>query len=244
LSHNNWGKEMVERKEQIYEGKSKTLYATGDKDKVIVYFRDDATAGDGLRKGVIKGKGEINCTFCSIIYQKLERHGIPTHFIKQVSSNEQLCWKLDILPIEIIVRNIVAGHLASHLGIAEGTPLKHAVLEQDYKNDALHDPMINLWHILAFGWATKAQYNRMNEMALKTNNFLKKFFDKRGIILVDFKLEFGKKGNKILLADEITPDGCRLWDKATRKRLDKDRFRRNLGGIEEAYQEVLARIQN
>jgi len=234
----------MERREQIYEGKSKILYQTSQPDKVIVYFKDEATAGDGLKKGIIKGKGEINCTFSSIIFKKLEKKGISTHFIDQISGNEMLCWKVKIVPIEIIVRNVAAGHLASRLGVPEGTPLKRAILEQDLKNDELHDPMVNLWHILAFGWATKSEYEKMNEISIKVNNFLKKFFDQRGIILVDFKLEFGKKGNKLLLADEITPDGCRLWDKETKKKLDKDRFRRDMGGIEEAYQEVLSRIQN
>jgi len=234
----------MEKKEKIYEGKAKIVYACSDSDKVIIHFKDEVTAGDGVKRDVIQGKGEINCTFSSLIFRLLEKEGIPTHFIDQLSPRDMLCWKVKILPIEVIIRNYVAGSLAKRLGMEEGAPLSRTILEHDYKSDELHDPMVNLWHILAFGWASEEDYNQMNQMALQVNELLKKFFDERGIILVDFKLEFGKKDGKLLLADEITPDGCRLWDKATKKKLDKDRFRRDLGGVKEAYEEVLGRIKS
>lgn len=233
----------MKRRKMIYEGKAKQVYSTSDSDKVIVYFKDEATAGDGVKRGIIRGKGAVNCEFSSIMFRMLEKKGVATHFIEQLSPNEMLCWKLKILPVEVIVRNIVAGHLASRMGMKEGTALKKVVLEHDYKSDELHDPMINLWHLEAFGFATRRQYDRMNEIAMKVNRILRPYFDKRGILLVDYKLEFGLKGSRILLADEITPDGSRFWDKKTMKKLDKDRFRRDLGGIEEAYQEVLERIK-
>jgi phosphoribosylaminoimidazole-succinocarboxamide synthase len=235
----------MERRKLLYEGKSKQVYSTDDPDQAIILFKDDATAGDGAKKGTIKGKGEVNAKFTTIIYTMLEKQaGIPTHLIKQVSPNELLCQNVKIVPIELIVRNWVAGSLAKRLGKEEGTPLPRVVLEHGYKSDELHDPMINEWHIFAFNFATEAQYQRMNEIALKVNALLLPFFDARGVILVDYKLEFGLTGKgDLVLADEFTPDGARLWDKATKKKLDKDRFRRDLGGIEEAYAEILGRIQ-
>jgi len=234
----------MERKEQIYEGKSKIVFATSDPQKVMVHFKDAATAGDGAQRGIIQGKGEINCIFNTIMFRMLEKKGIPTHFIGQISPREMLCWRVKIIPIELIVRNYVAGSLAKRFGLEEGGKLKKAILEHGLKDDALHDPMVNSWHIFAFGWAGEKEYQKISAMSLRVNQILKPFFERRGILLVDFKLEFGKKGGKILLADEITPDGCRLWDKATRKKLDKDRFRGDPGGVEESYQEVLARIQS
>ncbi len=234
----------MKRGKKIYEGKAKQVYATSDPRKVIIYFKDEATAGDGIKRGIIQGKGSINCEFSSIMFRLLEKKGVATHFIDQVSPNEMLCWKVKILLVEVIVRNIVAGHLASRMGLAEGTPLKKVVLEHDYKNDELHDPMVNLWHLQAFGFATRPQYERMNQIAMKVNRILKPFFDKRGVLLVDYKLGFGLRGANILLADEITPDGSRFWDKKTKEKLDKDRFRRDMGGIEDAYQEVLKRIKS
>lgn len=233
----------MKRGKLLYTGKAKQVFATSDPSKVIIYFRDDATAGDGDKRGTIKGKGEINCEFTTIIYGLLAKKGIPTHLVERVSPTELLCHKVQIVPIEVIVRNWVAGHLASRMGMTEGAPLKKVILEHGYKCDALHDPMVNEWHILAFGYATKKQFDAMNAMALKSNRVLKPYFDKRGVILVDYKLEFGLYKGKLLLADEFTPDGSRLWDKKTKKKLDKDRFRRDLGGIEEAYQEVLGRIK-
>ncbi len=234
----------MKRKELIYTGKAKEVYSTDDADKVIIYFKDDATAGDGLKRGTIQGKGEINCKFTTIIYKMLEAKGVPTHIIEQTSPDELLCKKLRILPIEVIIRNYVAGGLAKRMGMEEGTKLKRVVLEQDYKCDELHDPMVNLWHILAFDYATEEQYDLMNEMAMKVNDILVPFFEERGIILVDYKLEFGLTvDGELVLADEFTPDGSRLWDKETKKKLDKDRFRRDMGGIEEAYNEALSRIQ-
>ncbi len=234
----------MERKGLIYEGKSKVVYASSDPQKVIVHFKDDATAGDGAKRGTIKGKGEINCIFTKLMFRMLEKKGIPTHFLDQIGPDEMLCWKVKIIPIEVIVRNWVAGSLAKRYGKEEGGKLRSTLLEHNLKDDSLHDPMVSEYHIQAFGWASKKEYDAISRMALQVNRILKPYFDRRGIMLVDFKLEFGKKGSQILLADEITPDGCRLWDKATKKKLDKDRFRRDLGGVEEAYQEVLARVQS
>ena len=234
----------MEKKELLYNGKAKQVYATSDPDKVIMYFKDEATAGDGDKRGVIKGKGEINCEFSTIIFRMLEKEGVPTHLIEQVSPIEQLCKNVEILPVEVIIRNWVAGHLASRMGMEEGTPLKRVILEHDFKCDELHDPLVNLWHILAFEYATEEQYERMNVMAMKTNEILVPFFDQRDIILVDYKLEFGVYEGKLLLADEFTPDGSRLWDKQTKKKLDKDRFRRDMDGIEDAYAEALQRVRS
>jgi len=236
---------MMERRKLLYEGKSKQVYLTDDPDKVVILFKDDASAGDGAKKGTIKGKGEVNAKFTDIIFRMLEKQGgIATHLIQPISPVELLCKSVKIVPIELIVRNWVAGSLAKRLGREEGTPLARVVLEHGYKSDELHDPMINEWHILAFGFAEKKQYQRMNEIAMKVNDILVPFFDARGVILVDFKLEFGlTTTGELVLADEFTPDGARLWDKATKKKLDKDRFRRDLGGIEEAYAEILGRIQ-
>ncbi len=234
----------MERKEELYNGKAKQVFATSDPDKVIIFFKDEATAGDGDKRGVIKGKGRINCEFTTIIYGLLEKEGIPTHMIERTGPVELLCKKVDILPIEIIIRNWVAGGLAKRMGMEEGAPLKRTILEQDYKCDELHDPMVNLWHILAFEYATEEQYNQMNEMAMKVNDLLVPFFEKKNIILVDYKLEFGLAGGKLVLADEFTPDGARLWDKETKRKLDKDLFRRDMEGIEEGYAEALDRIKD
>ncbi len=233
----------MKRGKMLYEGKAKRVHATSDPRKVIIYFKDEATAGDGLKRGIIRGKGEINCEFSSIMFRMLEKKGVRTHFIDQVSPNEMLCWNVKILPVEVIIRNIVAGGLAKRMGMKEGAPLRKVVLEHDYKSDELHDPMVNLWHLEAFGFATRKQYDKMNEIAMKVNRILKPYFEKRGVLLVDYKLEFGLKGIDIVLADEITPDGCRFWDNKTMKKLDKDRFRRDMGGVEDAYQEILERIK-
>lgn len=228
--------------EKIYEGKAKILYSTEDPNLVIQYFKDEATAFDGKKKGIIQEKGVLNNKISSRIFKYLEERGIKTHFVEMLSDREMLVKKLKIIPIEVVVRNIAAGSLAKRMGVEEGTPLKETVLEFYYKSDALGDPMINEYHVKAFRLAGADELRRIEVLALKINKFLSDFFDERGIILVDFKLEFGAHKGKVLLGDEITPDGCRLWDKTTKEKMDKDRFRRDLGKVEEAYQEVLRKV--
>ena len=228
--------------EKIYEGKAKILYATEDPDLLIQYFKDEATAFDGKKKGVIPDKGKINNRISSRIFRYLERNGIKTHFVDMPDEREMLVKKMRIFPIEVVVRNVVAGSLAKRMGTPEGAPLKETILELYYKSDPLGDPMINEYHVKAFGLAGKAELTQMENTALRINKILSKFFDERGICLVDFKLEFGSHKGEILLGDEITPDGCRLWNKETGDKMDKDRFRRDLGKVEEAYQEVLRKV--
>lgn len=228
--------------EKVYEGKAKVLYATDNPDLLIQYFKDEATAFDGKKKGIIQEKGILNNKISSRIFQYLEDKGIPTHFVERPSDREMVVKKMEIIPIEVVVRNIAAGSLAKRMGVEEGTPLKKTILEFYYKSDPLGDPMINDYHIEAFGLAQKFEVDVLKEMALEINGYLSKFFDERGITLVDFKLEFGRHKGQILLGDEITPDGCRLWDKQTKEKMDKDRFRRDLGKIEEAYQEVCRKV--
>jgi phosphoribosylaminoimidazole-succinocarboxamide synthase len=232
----------MEKKEQLYEGKAKIIYATDDPDQHIMYFKDDATAFDGAKKGTIVDKGIINNSVTAKIFEFLEANGIKTHMVEKISEREMLVKNMDIIMVEVIPRNIVAGSLAKKMGIEEGTPLKSPILELCYKDDDLHDPMINDDYVEAFGYATKDELAQMKEMAWKVNSLLCDFFDERGIILVDFKLEFGRHKGEVLLADEITPDGCRLWDKVTKEKLDKDRFRRDLGNIEDSYKTVLDRV--
>ena len=227
---------------KIYEGKAKILYATDSPDLLIQYFKDEATAFDGKKKGIIQEKGILNNKISSRLFQYLEDKGIPTHFVERPSDREMVVKKLEIIPIEVVVRNIVAGSLAKRMGVEEGMSLKKTILEFYYKSDPLGDPMINDYHIEAFGLARKFEVDILKEMAIEINGYLSKFFDERGIILVDFKLEFGRHKGQILLGDEITPDGCRLWDKETNEKMDKDRFRRDLGKIEEAYQEVCRKV--
>ncbi|OGQ56162.1 MAG: phosphoribosylaminoimidazolesuccinocarboxamide synthase [Deltaproteobacteria bacterium RIFCSPLOWO2_02_FULL_53_8] len=228
--------------EKLYEGKAKALYSTEDPNLLIQYFKDEATAFDGKKKGIILDKGILNNKISSRIFSMLEDNGVPTHFVDMPSDREMLVKRLKIIPIEVVVRNIAAGSLAKRMGIDEGTPLKHTILELYYKSDPLGDPMINEYHIKAFGLAEVSQLRQMETAAFKVNRILTEFFDQRGIILVDFKLEFGIHNDEVLLGDEITPDGCRLWDKTTNEKLDKDRFRRDLGKVEEAYQEVLRKV--
>ncbi len=228
--------------EKLYEGKAKILYATDSPDLLIQYFKDEATAFDGKKKGIIQEKGILNNKISSRLFQYLEDKGIPTHFVERPSDREMVVKKLEIIPIEVVVRNIVAGSLAKRMGVEEGMSLKKTILEFYYKSDPLGDPMINDYHIEAFGLARKFEVDILKEMAVEINGHLSKFFDERGIILVDFKLEFGRHKGQILLGDEITPDGCRLWDKETKEKMDKDRFRRDLGKIEEAYQEVCRKV--
>ncbi|MBI3753133.1 MAG: phosphoribosylaminoimidazolesuccinocarboxamide synthase [Deltaproteobacteria bacterium] len=232
----------MKRLEKLYEGKAKILYATDNPDLLIQYFKDEATAFDGKKKGIIKEKGILNNKISSRIFQYLEDKGIPTHFVERPSDREMAVKKMQIIPIEVVVRNIAAGSLAKRMGVEEGTPLKKTILEFYYKSDPLGDPMINDYHIEAFGLAQKFEADVLKEMALEINGYLSKFFDERGITLVDFKLEFGRHKGQILLGDEITPDGCRLWDKQTKEKMDKDRFRRDMGKIEEAYQEVCRKV--
>ena len=233
----------MEKKEFLYEGKAKKIYATDDPDKVIVYYKDDATAGNGEKKGTIKDKGVINNELTSYLFEMLASQGVKTHFIEKLNDREQLCWKLDIVPLEVITRNIIAGSMAKRLGLEEGTMPKKMIQEFSYKDDDLGDPLINSDHAVAIGAATEEEVAEILEVTAKINQILSDAFKKEGILLVDFKIEFGRdKDGNLLLADEITPDTCRLWDAETKKKLDKDRFRRDMGGIEEAYKEILHRI--
>ncbi len=232
----------MKKEEQLYEGKAKKVFVTDDPDFCIIDYKDDATAFNGLKKGTIYGKGVVNNKMSNYLFQLLESKGIPTHFVKQLSDRETLVKRVQIVPLEVIVRNKAAGSLAKRLGMEEGTPLRCPVLEFCYKSDKLGDPMVNETHILAAGFATKDEINQITEMAMKINQILQDFFLKVNIELIDFKLEFGRYHGQIILADEISPDTCRFWDVHTHEKLDKDRFRRDLGGVEEAYQEVLKRI--
>jgi len=232
----------MEKNEKLYEGKAKTLYATSDPDLLVQHFKDEATAFDGKKKGTIEQKGVLNNKISTRIFKYLESKGVKTHFVDMLNDREMLVKKLRIIPVEVVVRNIVAGSLSKRLAIEEGTVLKEPVLELFYKSDPLGDPMINRCHAMVFGFATAEELDQMEAAALKVNKILSAFFDERGIILVDYKLEFGVHKGEVLLGDEITPDGCRLWDKQTHEKMDKDRFRRDLGKVEEAYQEVLKKV--
>ncbi|TQI65608.1 phosphoribosylaminoimidazole-succinocarboxamide synthase [Clostridium sp. KNHs216] len=233
---------MMKKCELLYEGKAKKVYATDDKDYCIVDYKDDATAFNGQKKGTIVGKGVVNNKMSNYLFQLLEKHGIKTHFVKELSDRETLVKKVKIVPLEVIVRNKAAGSLAKRLGLEEGTPMKTTVLEFCYKNDELGDPIVNEYHILAAEFATKEEVDQISAMSLKINEILKEFFLSVNIELIDFKLEFGRCADGIILADEISPDTCRFWDVSTHEKLDKDRFRRDLGGVEEAYAEVMKRI--
>lgn len=234
-----------EKKEMMYEGKAKKIYATDNPDEIIVYYKDDATAFNGEKKGSIKDKGVMNNEITSLLFKMLEKNGIKTHFIEKLNDREQLCQKVKIFPLEVIVRNLIAGSMAKRLGIEEGTVPPNTIFEICYKNDEYGDPLINDHHAVALKLADYDELKYIYEVTAKVNNLLKDALDKIGITLVDFKVEFGKNSKgEILLADEITPDTCRFWDKETGKKLDKDRFRRDLGSIEEAYIEVLNRLNN
>ncbi|HAE89106.1 MAG TPA: phosphoribosylaminoimidazolesuccinocarboxamide synthase [Clostridiales bacterium] len=234
---------MLEKTEQLYEGKAKKVFATTDPSLVIVSYKDDATAFNGAKKGTIVGKGVVNNRMSNFLMEKLEKEGVPTHFVKEISDRETVVKKVSIVPLEVIVRNIAAGSLSKRLGLPEGTPMKRTVIEYCYKCDALDDPMVNEYHILAMEYCTKEELDTIASMALKINEFLKKFFASIKVELVDFKLEFGKtQDGKIVLADEISPDTCRFWDAETHEKLDKDRFRRDMGGVEDAYKEMMKRV--
>lgn len=232
----------MEKREQLYEGKAKIVYATDDPDLLIQYFKDDATAFNALKRGTILNKGVVNNRISSTCFRLLEEHGIATHFVRQVSEREMLIKRLQIIPLEVVVRNVVAGSLAKRMGLEEGGELSGTVVEFYYKRDDLADPMLNDSHIQVFGLAREDELQFVRGAALRVNTLLREFFGQRDLILVDFKLEFGRHHGSILLGDEITPDGCRLWDRATKKKLDKDRFRRDLGEVEEAYAEVDRRV--
>ena len=234
----------MEKGKFIYEGKAKQVYSTDDENLVIIHYKDDATAGNGVKKGTIKDKGIINNKITAKLFSVLEKNGIRTHFKEMLNDRDQLCEKLEIVPLEVIVRNVITGSMAKRVGIADGTVPKTTIFEICYKNDEYGDPLINDYHAVAMGLATFDELRYIYETTSKINDLLKKVFDEEGITLVDFKIEFGKNSKgEILLADEITPDTCRLWDKATGKKLDKDRFRQDLGGIEEAYIEILNRLE-
>lgn len=233
----------MEKREMIYEGKAKKIYSTDDENLVIIHYKDDATAGNGAKKGTIINKGIMNNKITSLIYEILEKNGIKTHLVKVLNDRDELCQKVKIFPLEVIVRNLIAGSMAKRVGIEEGTKPNNTIFEICYKNDEFNDPLINNHHAVALNLATYEELDKIYNETMKINKILQEIFDKIGIILVDFKIEFGKnKDGEILLADEITPDTCRLWDKVTLKKLDKDRFRRDLGNIEEAYIEVLNRL--
>ena len=234
----------MQKKDFIYEGKAKQVYSTDDENLVIIHYKDDATAGNGVKKGTIKDKGIINNKITAKLFSVLEKNGIRTHFKEMLNERDQLCEKREIVPLEVIVRNVITGSMAKRVGIADGTIPKTTIFEICYKNDEYGDPLINDYHAVAMGLATFDELKYIYETTSKINDLLKKVFDEEGITLVDFKIEFGKNSKgEILLADEITPDTCRLWDKATGKKLDKDRFRQDLGGIEEAYIEILNRLE-
>ncbi len=233
----------MKKLEQVYEGKAKKVFRTDDEALFIVDYKDDATAFNGLKKGTIAGKGAVNNRMTNSMMQLLEQHGIPTHFVKELSERETLVKRVKIVPIEVIVRNVAAGSLAKRLGLAEGTRLKSTVLEYCYKNDELGDPMINDYHIFAMGLATKEELNKIAAYSFKINEIMVAFFKEIGVDLIDFKLEYGVTNDgTLVLADEISPDTCRFWDVKTGEKLDKDRFRRDLGGVEEAYQEMMKRL--
>ena len=233
----------MKKLEQVYEGKAKKVFSTDDPDLFIVDYKDDATAFNGEKKGTIAGKGVINNRVTNHLMKLLETKGIPTHFVEELSERETLVKKVKIVPIEVIVRNIAAGSLSKRLGLAEGTKLASTVLEYCYKDDALGDPMINDYHIAALNLATPAELEKISAYSFKVNNILSEYLKDLGIELIDFKLEFGRaKDGSIVLADEISPDTCRFWDSKTGEKLDKDRFRRDLGGVEDAYREILKRL--
>ena len=233
----------MEKKEQLYEGKAKKVFATDDPNLVIVDYKDDATAFNGLKKGSIAGKGVINNVMSNHMFQLLEKQGVPTHFVEQLSERETLVKKVSIVPLEVIIRNISAGSFAKRFGVEEGIVFDEPTIEFSYKNDDLGDPLMNAYHAVALKAATREEIETIKSMAFKVNEVMKQYFDSLNVILVDCKLEFGKTADgKIVLADEISPDTCRLWDKTTKEKLDKDRFRRDLGGVEEAYQEIMKRV--
>jgi phosphoribosylaminoimidazole-succinocarboxamide synthase len=237
---------MNSRRTRIYEGKAKILYEGPEPGTVIVHFKDDTTAFDATKKAVIEGKGVLNQRISEYLFTRLGEIGIPTHFIRSLNMREQLVREVEIIPLEVVVRNVAAGSLAKRLGLEEGHPLPRSIIEFYYKNDALHDPMVSEEHITSFGWATPMEIDDMMHMAIRINDYLSGLFLGIGIKLVDFKIEFGRlfenEMMRVVLADEISPDSCRLWDTKTNDKMDKDRFRRDMGGLVEAYHEVARRL--
>lgn len=232
----------VEKKEMLYEGKAKKMFLTSDPDVIWIEYKDDATAFDGKKKGTIVGKGHLNNEISSIFFTMLSEQGVKNHFIEKISDTEQLVKKNTILPLEVIVRNVAAGSLAKRLGLPEGTELKKTVLEYCYKSDELGDPMINDYHIATLDLATPEQLKFIADTSFKVNEILKEYLLKRNIKIIDFKLEYGLFHGEVMLSDEISPDTCRFWDTETNEKLDKDRFRRDLGNVEDAYKEILKRL--
>lgn len=232
----------MEKKDLLYEGKAKKVYATEDPDVVIVDYKDDATAFNGEKKGTIVGKGVINNRMTNHVFKLFEKAGIPTHLIEELSDRETAVKKVDIVPLEVIVRNVAAGSFSKRMGVEEGRQLLCPILEFSYKNDDLGDPFINDYYALALGLATQEEIDKIKEYTLKVNEIMKEYFLGAGMKLIDFKIEFGRYKGEILLADEVSPDTCRLWDVNTNEKLDKDRFRRDMGNVEEAYNEVFKRL--
>lgn len=226
----------------LYEGKAKKIFATENPDELLVYYKDDATAGNGAKKGTITDKGILNNKITNFFFDLLGKEGIKHHLIKVLNDREVLVKKLDIVPLEVIIRNVAAGSLAKRLGLEEGVKMSRPVIEFCYKCDELGDPMVNRYHILAMGWATEEELKQIEEMSLKINDIMTKYLLTKNIDLIDFKLEFGRYKGEILLGDELSPDNCRFWDSTTHEKLDKDRFRRDLGNVEDAYKEVLHRL--
>ena len=236
---------MAEKREQLYEGKAKKVFATDDVDKVIVSYKDDATAFDGTKKGTVAGKGIVNNLMTNHLMQLLERNGIPTHFVEGLNDTDTVVKKVTIIPLEVIIRNVSAGSFAKRFGVEEGIVFDEPTFEFSYKNDDLHDPLMNVYHAIALKLATKEEIEIIKNYAFKINSILKQYFLSIGVKLIDFKLEFGKLADgSIVLADEISPDTCRFWDVKTNEKLDKDRFRRDLGNVEGAYQEMMKRVFN
>jgi len=235
----------IKKKNKLYEGKAKIVYETDNEDFYIQEFKDDATAFDGKKKGKIKNKGMINNQVSGHLFNYLESYHVPTHFVKTQSDNSMVIKKLDMIPVEVVMRNIATGSLVKKYGVKEGEELEHPILEYYLKDDEKHDPMINDHHVIAFGHADQDELKQIQRFALKINAVLKSFFYRRNLLLVDFKIEFGRnKNGKIVLGDEISPDTCRLWDSETKKKLDKDRFRQDLGDVENAYKEIQQRVLN
>ena len=233
----------MEIREQLYEGKAKKVFATDDPNIVIVDYKDDATAFNGLKKGTISGKGVVNNRMTNYMFKLLEKAGVPTHYVEELNDRETVVKKVSIVPLEVIVRNVAAGSFSKRMGVEEGTALKCPILEFSYKNDDLGDPFINDYYALALGLATKEEIDLIAKYTFMINDFMIDFFKKLNIDLIDFKIEFGKTADgKIILADEISPDTCRFWDSTTHEKLDKDRFRRDMGGVEGAYAEMMKRV--
>ncbi len=233
----------MEKLEQLYEGKAKKVFATSDPNLCIVSYKDDATAFNGLKKGTITGKGVINNKMSNFLMQMLEKEGVPTHFVEQLSDRDTVVKKVSIVPLEVIIRNISAGSFAKRYGVEEGIVFDEPTIEFSYKNDDLGDPLLNAYHAIALKLATREEIEQIKSMAFKVNEVLKAYMLSLGVRLVDFKLEFGKTADgQIVLADEISPDTCRFWDKDTNEKLDKDRFRRDMGGVEDAYNEMMKRL--